>query len=145
MAQDMEQLTFFGKVSTVAEDELNASVGDRSLPDRLYQEYCNAGKPRNIKAWIRERLEKEFLYVDKPPEWVGPTPMWPFINGKPMVFIQQFDIPGGRVAEKVLRVPGRTLYVFAHYPPSEDAEMRYHVVEAERDTKHLRMVRKEPL
>ena len=45
----------------------------------------------------------------------------------------------------MLRIPGRTLYVFAEHPPSEDDMMRYHVVEAHRDTKYLRMVPRKPL
>ena len=147
MAQDMEQLTFCGKVYAIAEDELNASIpGDSGLDERLYREYQEAGKPRNVKAWIRERLEPLFLYVDKPPDWVGPSPMWPWMDGKPMVFIRQFDVPeSGDVAERVLRIPGRTLYVFAAFPVSENDTMRYHVVEAARDTKYLRMVPNKPL
>ena len=143
---DMEELNFCGTVYTLAEDELNASVdGGSGLAERLYQQYREAGKPRNVKAWVRERLKKLFLYVDKPPEWVGPSPIWPFANGEPMVFIRQFDVPGGEVAENVLRVPGRTLYVFAERPRSENDLMRYHVVEAERDTRYLRMVPNKPL
>jgi hypothetical protein len=142
MTMDMEQLKFCGTVYTLAEDELNASVpGDSGLPEGLYQEWCAAGKPRKVKAWVRERLEPLFLYVDKPPEWVGPTPMWPWTDGKPMVFIRQFDVPdSGEAGLKVLRIPGRTLYVFAEHPASENDMMRYHVVEACRDTKYLRMV-----
>src|SRR5688572_29931095 len=101
MTMDMEQLNFLGKVYTIAEDELNASVdGSSGFHERLYREYVEAGKPRNVKAWIRERLAGVFLHVDKPPEWVGPTPMWPWMDGKPMVFIRQFDVPqSGEVAE----------------------------------------------
>lgn len=146
MVQDIEELNFCGTVYTLAEDELNGSVpGDSGLPERLFKEWRDAGKPRKVKAWVRERLEKLFLSVGEPPDWVGPSPMWPWMDGKPMVFIRQFDVPGGEVAERVLRVPGRTLYVFAAHPANENDLMRYHVVEAERDTKHLRMVPNKPL
>ena len=93
MTMDMEQLKFCGKVLTVAEERNGSIPGDVGLDERLYREYHEAGKPRNVKAWLRERLEPLFLYVDKPPEWVGPTPMWPWKDGKPMVFIRQFDVP----------------------------------------------------
>lgn len=79
----IEQTKFNGKIISIVEDELRASVSedkDRVLRNRLYEEYCEAGKPTNIKAWLRPRLRELFVSVEEQPDWVEGEGIWPFFR-----------------------------------------------------------------
>jgi hypothetical protein len=137
MALDLERLKFGGKVVTVAEDELSASVTDDTNDEfttSLWNEYVKQGKPQNVRAWIRTELRKHFLFVTKPPVWIErmTIPKWPFYAGKPMIFIGQFSVPETEVSKAKVSA-GTMLYVFGSRKPLGDGgwEMVYTVVEQE--------------
>ena len=124
MAYDIEELRFGGMIVSVAENEMSESVNDdkdREFVTGPYQQYLEAGKPKNPCNWIRQELKKHFLYVTKPPAWIErtTTPPWPFFQGKPMVFIEQFTVPENDVSRTVA-FPGTVVYVFVARKPVDD-------------------------
>src|SRR5437763_13099535 len=66
---------------------------ERVSVQELYEEYVKHGSPENIKNWLRPRIESIFQCVNRRPEWLEGESDWPFLNGKPMTFVQQFDVP----------------------------------------------------
>ena len=141
--KQMERLQFGGKIQRVAEEDLAASFSRLSEPastaisDRLYAEYVEAGTPRNWRQWIRERIEPMFLCAGDRPNWVGGTPMWAFLNDKPMVFIRQFTLGSGPVETTALS-DGLTLYLFGLRVPTETGQrLEYRVVEDHASTRGL--------
>jgi hypothetical protein len=135
MAYDFEELQFGGKVYHVAEKEFAASFTEdtnRALITSIRKEYEDQGKPKNKIAWIRKRLESLFLCVAERPVWVEKRtiPRWPFLNGRPMVFVCQYSLPDSSIVREKF-FPGLVLYVFADRHPVEGGrhELRYRVVE----------------
>jgi hypothetical protein len=134
MPPDMEALRFGGKLQEIAEKEFSASFtedADHSLRSALWQDYVNEGKPKNSAAWIRKRFESLFLSVATRPVWVEKRtiPRWPFLNGKPMVFVCQYSLPDTAIVREKF-FPGLVVYVFAdRLPVDGHAELRYRVVE----------------
>jgi hypothetical protein len=142
MAYDLEWLKLGGKIMQIAEKEFSASFSDdtdSALVSRLCQEYVDEGKPKGKEAWIRKRLEKLFLYVSKPPKWVekGVVPRWPFLNGKPMVFICQYALVDSPLVKERL-ASGLVFYLFADRQPAGERsfEISYRVVEQIHDAKN---------
>jgi hypothetical protein len=134
MSDEWEKLQFGGTVQQIAE-ELGASMSkdqDRRFMEKLHEDFLAAGKPKNRKAWIREQLNKCFVYVDKRPEWVESlVPLWPFHDGKPMTFIGQIDVPENAPKSNVF--PGTVVYVFGvRKEGSEGSEMVYEVIHQHR-------------
>src|SRR5215218_1139926 len=139
MALDLDRIKFVGALHRVAEKELAAPVGDDQgevTTNRLYDEFVAAGKPKDLKKWARDKLPTVFLCADQRPAWVGGTPQWAFMDGRPMVFLRQFEM-GTTPAETRLGLPPKTLYVFALRVDSEYGgwEMRYRVVQDDLSTK----------
>ena len=64
------------------------------------------------EAWLDQRLSDTFLFLNDPPVWVQDEPLWPFFEGKPMVFLSQTEMDNSRVSESALS-PGETVYLFA--------------------------------
>ncbi|HET6250040.1 MAG TPA: hypothetical protein VFE47_20280 [Tepidisphaeraceae bacterium] len=110
---DRDEMLFGSKVVRVAA-ELSASVladPERIFVRDLYREYLDDEKPRDVVKWLRPRLETAFKCVGERPRWIERTEAWPFLNGRPMTFIRQFDVPefvmpDGKTAGAT------TLYVF---------------------------------
>ena len=136
MAFDIEELKFCGMIATVAEEEMSASINDdedRKFRLSFYLLYLADGKPKNKRDWIREELQKHFLFAKNLPIWIERTtvPRWPFFQGKPMVFIEQFTVPTNEITKTVL-APSAVLYVFGSKKPVDDVpggwEMVYRVV-----------------
>jgi len=143
--QQMERLKFGGKVQRVAEEDLAASFSELSEPnlmalsDRLYANYEKAGSPRNWRQWIKEQLEPMFICVDERPNWVGNTPMWAFLNDKPMVFIKQVNVGNGNVENSAI-APNVVLYLFGIRVVNEHGwSMEYRVLEDDPRTRGLKV------
>lgn len=100
---DKDALRFKAKVLRIAQEHFNASCegGDADpFLNRLYEEFVAEGlKPDFAETWIRRRLEGQFLSVGEAPKWVESEPAWPFLEGKPMVFIAQHCLPRNEVTE----------------------------------------------
>ena len=109
---------------TIAEKKYRAScfTDDASdFLDGIYRDYLEAGSPRNRREWIAKRLEGEFPYVDKLPEWVEGKGScdWPFRDGKPMVFVGQIGpVPENDVTRTVFTFDV-VIYIFGARIPGE--------------------------
>jgi hypothetical protein len=51
------------------------------------------GTKEQFLAYVREHIRDWFRWVKREPEWIQ-SPEWRFFNGKPMVFVDQIDLPG---------------------------------------------------
>jgi hypothetical protein len=129
---DIEDYGFMGLANTVAMEEFSASFDDdrdNTACMALLQEYKDAGSPTNRRDWLRDRLSSFFVCLDACPEWAQCTPMWPFYNAQPMVFIGQVAVPECDVSRGRL-APDTVLYVFGIRVVVEGGwEMRYQVVQ----------------
>ena len=108
-----DEILFGSKVVAIAA-ELSASIlydHENILVRDLYREYIEAGKPHHVLKWLRPRLEHYFKCVDERPRWVQRSEEWPFLKGRPMTFIRQFDVPEYIMADGKIALAG-TLYVF---------------------------------
>lgn len=134
MSYDLEKLRFGADATTIAEDEFAASFNeddDNELIELLYKEYQQAGSPMKRKEWLRDRLAELFACVDQRPDWIerSSVPTWPFLGGRPMVFIRQFEVPRTEVSETQI-VPLAMLYVFGvRSEQGEGWRTEYRVVE----------------
>lgn len=129
---DWDEAQFVGTASKLAEEEFSASFAEDmeySLPASLYGEYRRAGRGMPPERWLRQRLREVFVCANQPPKWVEGTPIWPFFEGRPMVFIDQLVVPHSDAASGCL-APGVHLYVFGLRQKSPDGwRMQYRVIE----------------
>lgn len=132
MALDIHDYRFIGLANTVAMEDFSASFNDdteNSTCLALLDEYKAAGSPKDKRRWLQERLDSIFTCATTRPIWVESTPMWPFLNGKAMTFIHQFEIGDSEVAASLL-VPNATLFVFGLRVPCDGGwRMTYRVVQ----------------
>ncbi len=134
---EFEEYQFQGKAMDIAETEFAGSIrGDHgeALLKQILDEYKAAGCPKQKKVWIKERLKNVFECVAERPQWVQEFPDWPWLDGKPMIFIKQFDVPATPlVAEKL--ATSKVLYIFGARRPAEGGlwKMEYRVVAQDRD------------
>jgi hypothetical protein len=141
MTKDLKWFKFGGACVAVAEGELQASLNDCSqnehehFIDSLFAEYVQAGEPKEVKAWLRNALNKRFLSVGARPEWVQGQPSWPWLKGKPMVFLEQFAVPSNDVTKAHVS-ENTVIYVFgARVTTSNGWKMEYRIVEQHADLK----------
>ena len=133
--RDLNWLKFGGTCVAVAEEDLAASLNDCTQSEHekfiegLYAMYISAGEPKNTKGWLREHLRERFRSVGDRPRWVEGKPAWPWLDGKPMVFLGEFQVLKTETAREHA-TPGVTLYVFgARVPTTGGWRMEYKVVE----------------
>ena len=141
MSDAFEKIAFGGKCIKIVEEELGASIGFASEKEQddffngLYAEYVTAGKPKQIKNWLREKLSPMFKSVEDAPNWIEDLPKWPWLNGKPMLFLGQFQVPDTEIA-KEHAVPNVMLYLFGSRVATTGGwRMEYRVVEQRADLK----------
>jgi hypothetical protein len=131
---DKDAIVFMSKVIKLALEEFHCDATCQEWQDLLYQDYIRAGSPTDRLTWIRDRLAREVLCVDVPPDWGTDEPEWRFHQGRPMVFIRQFALPDNRVTRSAV-TRATMLYVFGIRVPSPTAthpeayRMVYEVVE----------------
>lgn len=126
---DRDAILFQSEVIGIAEAEFHSDAHCAAWNIRLYQDYLGDGSPTNRKAWIRARLQNEFRWVDRPPDWGKEGPEWPFWEDKPMVFLHQFGLPDSPVAREHATWD-QMLFVFGIRIPRDGAyEMKYQIVE----------------
>jgi hypothetical protein len=133
---DMQYLKFHGTAMELAENEFAASFTEdveQSLVKNIYEEYLRDGSPKTTAKWLRTKLKNIFRYVDTPPIWIEKSfhPIWPFLDGNPMIFIKQFSVPDNEFCAQNLSA-GTILYVFGGRRKNEHGfEMIYRVMEQE--------------
>lgn len=137
MGYDLNELKFCGLANTVALEEFGALFDDSrdtSLLESLYEEYLGDGRPDNQREWLNSRLATLFECLGPRPQWIERSPQWPFLNGRPMVFICQTPIQDNSVSQRSLS-PDTVIYVFGARVPRPDVagwEMVYRVVAQDR-------------
>jgi len=132
MELSIEDYKFLALANTVATEEFAASfyddVGDGAR-NALLQEFKAAGSPGDKRQWLRERLASIFVCYEARPTWVEVAPLWPFMNGRAMTFIDQLPVGETPVSSTTL-APNTVLFLFGIRVPVEGGwEMRYRVVE----------------
>lgn len=124
---EKEQTLFNGLMIRISL-ELGASLEDEGadvFKEKIYNEYCEAGKPDNQEEWLKNRLKDCFKYVTEPPIWIEEEPTWPFLNNEPMVFISQTELKKNKVTEEFLTWD-EVVYLFgARQPFKKGFEMVY--------------------
>jgi len=145
MAYSKDEQEFFdfgGKVVNVAEREMKVSVfddRDNTFLKRLLSEWISDGRPKGVKKWIRDRLSHYFRCVDKRPIWVQEEASWPFLNGEPMTFVTQYEMPDNEVT-RTSAATDETLYVFVARTGTPDSwELQYRVVSQCKGLRGLRL------
>jgi hypothetical protein len=115
MPLDAEQIRFEGKAISAAM-KLGGSLEDKDAAlflAQLYAEWKKLEIPlASTEAWFSKRLAGVFKSVDVPPIWIEEEPAWPFIDGRPMIFLSQCSHPKEGVLSSELSA-GETVYLFA--------------------------------
>ncbi|MBC8217420.1 MAG: hypothetical protein H8E73_03050 [Planctomycetes bacterium] len=126
-----ELVVFHGKIMTVARNEFAASCDGKDAEpfvDSLYEQYNAAGRPE-VYSWLKAELGKHFLCVDERPQWVEEEPCWPYLEGKPMIFISQVLVPENDVTKEHLTWD-TVIYLFGSRVPSQRGHrVEYRVVD----------------
>ncbi|APW14991.1 hypothetical protein AT000_00580 [Salmonella enterica] len=93
MSDSKEFRDFWAEVSKVAAKYKASADGKQGelFARELYSDYLNV-QPKNKKAWLDEMIKFSFVSMKDSPKWVGEYD-WPYFNGRPMVFLEQFKIP----------------------------------------------------
>jgi len=120
MELDRDRIRFKGKVGSAAIRK-NASVDDpeaKIFVDQLYKEWKAMNKPiEEADSWLDKRLDGIFLSLKQGPVWVEAEPTWPFMDGKPMVFLSQVRMDDSAFSKTALS-PKETAYLFAGRQPA---------------------------
>ena len=140
MSIDPEELQFCGFVLEIAKSEFSGAFyedGDYRLVKSLCREYQQSGTSQDPSEWLKERLASMFLWKTEPPRWIESSPMWAFLDGEPMVFIDQIensaDSDPGSVQWEHLTT-GTMLYVFGKRVQTDGGwKMSYRVMEQRQD------------
>jgi hypothetical protein len=124
MKLDADAIKFGGLIHGFVDKQFKASLMEDengSFCDMIYRKYQAAGSPKNKKQWLADELKQYFKCATHPPRWIGKldVPSWPFVNGTPMVFIEQVEVPDNEVA-KYVSYPRAMLYIFAGRKPVDD-------------------------
>jgi hypothetical protein len=111
---DEIRVRFKGKAFSVA-IRLGASIEDdqaKEYFDTMYSDWTATGLGLDEAAeWLDARMATEFRSLGNPPEWVEDEPAWPFLNGRPMVFLMQCSFDDMEPIRSMLS-PGETVYLF---------------------------------
>ena len=114
MALDRDRVRFKGKAISAAIRSGGSIEGDDAAAffDELHREWVASGEPLDAaSAWLEDRLCRAFAYLTEPPVWVEGDPSWPYLEGRPMVFLTQCSIEESELAMRELS-PGETVYLF---------------------------------
>ena len=119
---------FDSQVMEFVEEKARGSH-DNAFLDRMYRLYQADGEPADVKSWMRKNVTPEFKSVSKRPKWRH-EPQWPIIEGKPAVFLKQFDVPENDVTREYYTWD-TTVYVFGYRVPINESsyETRHVVVD----------------
>lgn len=114
MALDPDRVRFKGKAISAAIKSGGSIEHDEAASyfELLHQEWKASGVGvSGAETWLTERLKGEFKSLGEAPIWIDDEPTWPFLDGKPMVFLCQVSMPEHGEVVSVLS-PGETVYLF---------------------------------
>lgn len=113
--KDFEEFT--AKAFKVA-GKLSASIDDKQANEylkKIYSEYKSSNK-KQLAPWLEDRMKKDFIYMDLPPNWVG-EPRWAYFKDVPMLFLNQFVVNHSNKKQNSQFPIGDTVYVFGSKNP----------------------------
>ncbi|RYZ67621.1 MAG: hypothetical protein EOP09_10735 [Proteobacteria bacterium] len=99
------EFNFYVDLLDVAETHYGVGFGSEAnlWVEELYLEYQNLGSQPDRCGWLKERLSKEFKSVTRSPKWmVSNYVEWPFLEGRPMVFVEQIELSENQVTREAL-------------------------------------------
>jgi len=81
----------FVETAIIIAGEFSASItaGGFDWISAIFEAYEREGSPADLDEWIRERFADEFRCVGPRPNWIYDGSSWPFMAGRPMVFVGQ--------------------------------------------------------
>ena len=128
---DERRIRFKGKAISTAM-RLGASIEDDQASDyfdSLYSAWNATGLTLDeASTWLEARMAIDFRSLGNPPEWVEDEPAWPFLDGRPMVFLMQCTFDDGELSRSLLS-PGETVYLFAlRSHVGDDLQMGYRTI-----------------
>ncbi len=85
---------FNRRCDSIASQRYNPSLaGERQFVRQLFEAFMESKlSDQQLREWLKGRLSEHFRFLDVLPEWVR-EPMWPYHEGKPMVFVTQYAVP----------------------------------------------------
>jgi len=139
---DFNECFLKGTIAVLAEDEFGASFSDdnnNAFFEAFFEEYVKDGRPKKIKTWARKRLADVFKCVTNRPDWYGDDPEWPFVDGKPCIFISQLEVENTENGR--LLGTERTLYLFAAkvIDPDGSWTLTYRVISRSHELRGLKI------
>ena len=131
MRFNADRVRFKGKAISAAIRQ-RASIEDEQASqffEQLYSEWQSTGLSLNeADLWLDRRLAGEFCSLADPPQWVESEPAWPFLDGKPMVFLTQCSM-GDEEISRLKLSPSETVYLFGgRKSVGSGAEMVYRTI-----------------
>lgn len=117
---DPEFMRFWAHLNSLAVETASARFegdGAEAAAKSLFAEVASL-KPEAKDQLLRERLRSLFVCVSASPVWLD-EPEWPFINGKPMVFVNQTSLEETSITREHLAF-GSVVYLFGARVPHDD-------------------------
>lgn len=114
MTLDKDRIRFKGKAISAAIASGGSLESDAASPffESLYTDWKASGVSLGAsESWLKERLAGVFKSLEHPPVWIEDEPSWPFLDGRPMVFLCQCSMPENGLSSSELS-PGETVYLF---------------------------------
>ena len=114
MALDRDRIRFKGKVVSAAMRQGGSLERQESAPffEMLYSEWVEKGLTLDgANVWLDNRLRGAFESIAQPPVWIEDEPSWPYLSGKPMIFLTQCTIAESELSVRALAA-GETVYLF---------------------------------
>ena len=116
---------FYQQVLPIARSKFSADP-NIDLVKSLYEQI---GDEVVDSAWIEKKLSLLYTWIEEPPRWVAEID-WPIVDGRPAVFLFQYEIHNSSVA-KINYANNRTVYLFGYreYVDEQSFELR-HIVKS---------------
>ena len=114
MTLDKDRIRFKGKAISAAIASGGSLDNESAAPffEPLYMEWKASGVSLAAsESWLKERFVGVFKSLESPPVWIEDEPSWPFLDGRPMVFLSQCSIPESELSSSELS-SGETVYLF---------------------------------
>lgn len=114
MNLDKSRIRFMSKAISVASQFGGAIDRDEAANffDTIYSEWTASNLSlEKTEAWLKDRLSNAFQSIGHPPVWIEDLSSWPYLDGKPMVFLCQCTMRSNELTDRELS-PGETVYLF---------------------------------
>ncbi|QTN32507.1 hypothetical protein HZ994_09250 [Akkermansiaceae bacterium] len=105
-------LEFVEVAIQIASERFSASItgGGFEWISGIYEAYESDGSPADLNRWIVDRFAREFRCVNARPNWLNNEIPWPFMDGRPMLFVGELN---GGISER--ESSGEMFFLFAGY------------------------------